>query len=102
MASCITEPPKCGSCTGPLACPSTRAGRANGLSSHGSLNLLHVTNRLYKEGIFVQIRWTRCNKTSNIQCCQYPLLIRILPEEPILFLRIIPGPFVDVLLRPQL
>jgi hypothetical protein len=46
-------------------------------------NLSHVTNRLYKQGIFVQIRWTHCNKTSNIQCCQYPALIRILPEEPI-------------------
>jgi hypothetical protein len=41
-----------------------------------------VTNRLYKEGNFVQICWTRCNKTSNIQCCQYSALIRILPEEP--------------------
>ena len=39
-----------------------------------------MTNPLYKEGIFVQIRWTRCNKTYNIQCCQYPALIRILPE----------------------
>jgi hypothetical protein len=47
-----------------------------------SENLLHVTNPLYKQGIFVQIRWTHCNKTSNIQCCQYPALVRILPEEP--------------------
>ena len=29
------------------------------------LKLLHVTNPLYKKGIFVQIRWTRCNKTNN-------------------------------------
>src|SRR6266849_10993136 len=43
--------------------------------------LSHVTNRLYKQGIFVQIRWTHCNKTSNIQCCQYPALIRIPPDE---------------------
>jgi hypothetical protein len=44
-------------------------------------NLLHVTNQLYKQGIFVQIRWTRCNKTYNIQCCQHHALIRILPDE---------------------
>jgi len=43
--------------------------------------LSHVTNPLYKEGIFVQIRWTHCNKTSNIQCCQYPALVRILPDD---------------------
>ena len=45
--------------------------------------LLHVTNRLYKEGIFVQIRWTHCNKTNNFQCCQYHALIRILPDETV-------------------
>jgi hypothetical protein len=44
-------------------------------------NLLHVTNQLYKQGIFVQIRWTRCNKTYNIQCCQHHALIRILPDS---------------------
>jgi hypothetical protein len=50
-----------------------------------SENLLHVTNRLYKEGISVQMRWTDCNKTNNFQCCQHHSLIRVLPEEPILF-----------------
>src|ERR1039457_4407781 len=45
-------------------------------------DLSHVTNLLYKQGIFVQIRWTHCNKTNNFQCCQYHTLIRILPEEP--------------------
>src|SRR4029077_18630939 len=59
-----------------------------------SEKLLHVTNRLYKEGIFVQIRWTRCNKTYNIQCCQYPTLVRILPEELIYFLLILFLPLV--------
>src|SRR5580765_5370793 len=32
-------------------------------------NLLHVTNLLYKQGSFVQIHWTHCNKTNKIQCC---------------------------------
>src|SRR5260370_1375800 len=32
------------------------------LPSNLPRNLLHVTNPVYKEGIFVQIRWTRCNK----------------------------------------
>jgi hypothetical protein len=36
---------------------------------------------LYKMGILVQMRWTRCNKTNNFQCCQYHALIRILPGE---------------------
>ena len=45
-----------------------------------SKNLLHVTNRLYKEGMFVQIRWMHRNKTSNFQCCQCHTLIRVLPE----------------------
>src|ERR1039457_7459177 len=45
-------------------------------------DLSHVTNLLYKQGIFVQIRWTHCNTTNNFQCCQYHTLIRILPEEP--------------------
>jgi len=44
--------------------------------------LLHVTNLLSKEGIFVPIRWTYCNKIINLQCCQYHTLIRVLPEEP--------------------
>ncbi len=47
--------------------------------------LLHVTNRLYKEGIFVQISWTHCNQTNDLQCCQHHSLIRVLPEEPICF-----------------
>jgi hypothetical protein len=47
-----------------------------------SENLLHVTNRLYKEAIFVRTPWARCNKTNNFQCCQYRTLIRVIPEEP--------------------
>ena len=43
--------------------------------------LSHVTNWLCKEGIFAQMRWTHCNKDNNIQCCQHPALIRILPED---------------------
>jgi hypothetical protein len=57
-------------------------------------NLLHVTNQLYKEGILVQIRWMLCNKTSNLQCCQYHALIRILPEEPNYFRLILFPPLV--------
>ena len=44
-------------------------------------NLSHVTNALYKEGIFVQILWTYSNKTNNFQCCQQHTLIRVLPED---------------------
>jgi len=42
--------------------------------------LLHVTKRLSKEGIFVQIPWAHCNKTNRLQCCQYHTLIRVLPD----------------------
>ena len=42
--------------------------------------LLHVTNLLPKEAIFVPIRWTYCNKIINLQCCQYHTLIRVLPD----------------------
>ena len=59
----------------------TTATRLNEMRVGIPKKLLHVTNRLYKEGIFVQIRWTHCNKTNNFQCCQYHPLIRILPEE---------------------
>ena len=48
-------------------------------------NLLHVTTPLSNRGIFVQICWTRCNKTNIFQCCQYPGVIRILPEESNVF-----------------
>ena len=43
-------------------------------------NLTHVTNPLSNRGIFVQIRWMHCNKSNKFQCCQYPAVIRILPE----------------------
>ena len=51
-------------------------------SSPSKSKLLHVTNQLYKEGIFAQMRWTYCNKTNNFKCCQYRYLIRVIPEEP--------------------
>ena len=54
----------------------------NGGGEVPSEYLSHVTNPLYKVGIFVQICWTHCNKTNKFQCCQYYALIRILPEEP--------------------
>ena len=57
--------------------------QAGGSENEGSARqkkLLPVTNRLDKEGIFVQIRWRHCNKTNNIQCCQYHALVRILPD----------------------
>jgi hypothetical protein len=60
-----------------------------------SKNLLHVTNPLYKVGIFVQMCWTYCNKTSNFQSCQYHTLIRILPEEPNCFHTKIPRSVVN-------
>jgi tetratricopeptide (TPR) repeat protein len=53
----------------------------NGGGEVPSEDLSHVTNPLYKEGIFVQIRWTNCNKTNNFQCCQYYALIRIQTER---------------------
>ena len=33
--------------------------------------------------IISQMHWIYCNKTNNLQCCQYRALIRILPDEPI-------------------
>src|SRR6266849_6760990 len=56
------------------------ASPTRNLSSPG--NLLHVTNPLRKEPIFVLIRWTHCNRNNNFKCCQYSTLIRVLPEEP--------------------
>lgn len=47
---------------------------------NSSVNMLHVTNLLSKEPIFVQIRWTHCNKPNNFQCYQYQVLIRVLPD----------------------
>ena len=83
---------ECSAGANPLTPQSDRwSKRRSGRRSHApgafprrfgsSEKLLHVTNLLYKKGIFVQIRWTHCNKTNNIHCCQYPALVRILPED---------------------
>jgi len=54
--------------------------------------LLHVTNRLSKVGVFVQIRWTYCSKTNNFHCCQCWHLIRILPDDKFLLSTDLPAP----------
>src|SRR4051794_21783599 len=67
-------------------------------------SLLHATNPVSKLAISVQIPWTPCNKTNNLQSCQHHPLIRILPEESqLLHIQGFGYPFVDgCLLREAL